>query len=929
MKHSCTILSFFLLLAGVCGTEIQIPSDASAVEKYAAEETARHLQAAGLADVKIVSAPSGKDFVIRLGRAAGLDVTSLPKNGARVRITSSAAEIAGRDGSGDPLDTRVECGTLFGVYDFLEKELGVRWLWPGETGTYVPRRESLNLTETDYEVAPPMTFAVWRIMPSRGNGWSEKKAARAFYEKEKIWLRRHRFNTLENLAYGHAFTTYMKRFGRETPEIFNLLPDGSRRPDPLHFNGNPGLVSMCVSSPKLIERIFSEWKKKPADLINVNENDTAGKCVCPACLALDGNPDEGRVARAKERFLARDPQWFRELGSLTERYASFYLAVQREAEKAGLPGRLIACIYANYYEPPVKNKLNDRIIMRFCPPIMYPWTAEKVAEYKRLWQGWVESGASLMMRPNFTWDGHNMPLIYYREFADCFDFAKARGLRCLDFDSLTGMFGANGLTLYVIASKCGGCTESVAELENDFFAAFGPAESAMREYIGLMARVSAAGPDDRDQSIEGGNYADFFLTADRIFTPQVMAEGKALLEKAAQAAAGDPVVSARIRFVQAGLADAECVLETQRAFRVYRQSGDFRPFSAGLRKLTAFRKAHEHLGYADLSVADYLETRHWPMHFAMLGNDSCELKNWTFRFDEDNCGVEKRWFDSPEGEWSPITTDQPWEKTPLYEKHLKAGGKPRVAGWYRCVFSIPELNPEQNVRLSFGAVDGDSDIWLNGEWLMSREYPDNGDPDSWKKPFGADLTGKLKTGENVLTVRVFKKEQFGGFSGIWRSVYLSFGEVAVPDLSADGWKTKFHAGKFTADKTKYPLILRCSAASESDVSSYRGIWGKFYRTEPVMPGRTYEVKVRFRQKGSAVFSVWLRSENGGLGKGNINLSAPKDSDEEQTLTGRIEAGSGQCSIHLNLLNGTGEVEILSVRFYPVSTFPGEIFQAQS
>src|SRR5262249_9209757 len=37
-------------------------------------------------------------------------------------------------------------GTSFAVYRFLERALGIRWLWPGESGEVVPRSSSLTLT---------------------------------------------------------------------------------------------------------------------------------------------------------------------------------------------------------------------------------------------------------------------------------------------------------------------------------------------------------------------------------------------------------------------------------------------------------------------------------------------------------------------------------------------------------------------------------------------------------------------------------------------------------------------------------------------------------------------------------------------------------------------------------------------------------------
>ena len=41
---------------------------------------------------------------------------------------------------GDPLASNLgtPVGTLFAVYDVLDNDLGVRWLWPGKSGEFVP-----------------------------------------------------------------------------------------------------------------------------------------------------------------------------------------------------------------------------------------------------------------------------------------------------------------------------------------------------------------------------------------------------------------------------------------------------------------------------------------------------------------------------------------------------------------------------------------------------------------------------------------------------------------------------------------------------------------------------------------------------------------------------------------------------------------------
>ena len=80
----------------------------------------------------------------------------------------------------------------------------------------------------------------------------------------------------------------------------------------------------------------------------------------------------------------------------------------------------------------------------------------------------------------------------------------------------------------------------------------------------------------------------------------------------------------------------------------------------------------------------------------------------------------------------------------------------------------------------------------------------------------------------------------------------------------------------------------------------------------------YELQIRFKQKGDAHFETWVRSAPGSLSKNNINIPASNEKNVERTLIARFIAGTDNCTIFLNLLKGTGEVQIYSVKMYPAS-----------
>src|SRR5690606_29466601 len=48
-------------------------------------------------------------------------------------------------------------GTYYAVLELVQKELGVRWIWPGESGEVFEKRKTLSLPEKSWSWAPTIT----------------------------------------------------------------------------------------------------------------------------------------------------------------------------------------------------------------------------------------------------------------------------------------------------------------------------------------------------------------------------------------------------------------------------------------------------------------------------------------------------------------------------------------------------------------------------------------------------------------------------------------------------------------------------------------------------------------------------------------------------------------------------------------------------
>ena len=406
-------------------------------------------------------------------------------------------------------------------------------------------------------------------------------------------------------------------------------------------------ISMCVSEPNLWNQIIEDWKAtrtKENPNIYVSENDTPGRCCCPRCMSWDvpdkelNIPWDKRLEYARRDFANKSDGWYTNLGRLSDRYARFYMEVLKLARKIDPNVYVIGFAYVNYTDPPLQAKLDNHIIIYNVGEIMYLWTPEKVQKDKDIWTAWANTGASLSWRPNFMLGGHNMPIFIARKFGNHFSYFHERGMVGVYFDSNTGQYSTQGPNLYVLARKVFYPNKPVDEILDEYYGAFGPAAVAVREYFSYWEKIS----DAQDQEV---NYDNFYFIADAVFTPDVMANGYAILDKAAVAAKGDKTASARVDFLMKGLKNAELTLAAQDAYRTYKASGNISAYQVAIKTLDDYRASVEADYISNFSLPYKWESGRWNRSFLKLSKaPSIELDpKWKFTWDSNNEGLGKEW----------------------------------------------------------------------------------------------------------------------------------------------------------------------------------------------------------------------------------------------------------------------------------------------
>jgi len=160
--------------SGRAQAQIVVPAKPTFLEEYAASELQAYLEKISAARLPIAD-PSQADrqaFAFFLGNTEqaerlGIqtDEQTLGRDGFVLRSVPGGLVVIGRN----------DLGTLFGVYELLERYFGVRWFMPGQIGEHVPKQPSLTMGQVDLTFKP--SFRVRWV----GNGqWPLRQRMNAY-----------------------------------------------------------------------------------------------------------------------------------------------------------------------------------------------------------------------------------------------------------------------------------------------------------------------------------------------------------------------------------------------------------------------------------------------------------------------------------------------------------------------------------------------------------------------------------------------------------------------------------------------------------------------------------------------------------------------------------------------------------------------------
>lgn len=298
---------------------IVISPQASKVTTFASKELKVFIDRTLGADIPIVNqSPENTQAIIigdcDLARKAGLDVSKLPADGYYIKTVGNNIFILGRDDSTVDPDKNMtingwgnyyERATLFGIYDFLERFAGIRFYFPGDIGTVIPKSKDLKIPSVDIMDKPDFTT---RKVSWESGKWFDGSSEKEVIKNKHLNNYRIRLETdfIPN-CHGLRYLEYVERFGKSNPEYFALLANGKRNNEEDHSVYHQGQLCLTGNMKNEIykdaetyltgkpptARNMKWWNANAArkNYFNVMPQDGFVKCLCPSCSKYKNESD--------------------------------------------------------------------------------------------------------------------------------------------------------------------------------------------------------------------------------------------------------------------------------------------------------------------------------------------------------------------------------------------------------------------------------------------------------------------------------------------------------------------------------------------------------------------------------------------------------------------------------------------------------------
>jgi hypothetical protein len=511
-------------------------------------------------------------------------------------------------------------GTWFAVDRFLELSLGIRWLWPGESGEVLPSG-SLRFDGIRVEAEPAY---LWRDLGPGGALWGplDKHAKERqlgvspeHQRLEQLWQKRNGFGGLRFYG-GHAFGEILlpAKYGHTHPEYFALVK-GRRVWE--NFDGKHG-AQPCTSNPQVV-RITADYVNQffdqhpEYDAFSISLNDGGGFCECDRCRRLDAG---------KQQMMGGDV----ETGSaglhavITDRIITFANEVAQRMARFHNNKKLILFAYGPYKRPPERVKPDPHLIIQYTFHAAQDWDPKAEKLQIEATGAWSRAASELGIYEYFiqgNWP--DLPRLIPQPMARSVLQLHELGYRYYQTQAGDG-YALNGLNYYLLGRLLWNPLLDEHAIEQDYIEkGFGRAAPAVGRYFRLIEsrwRELAGRPLGMDLATR----EEYFAIA-AAFPPAFREAARRDLEEAYNLAQGAD--RERVAFLQRGWHYVELTVDAvDKTLPLFQEGWSFAPaiHAPANADLDAFRSAlaawKERERYVETLKQDFVIAYFWERYNA-------------------------------------------------------------------------------------------------------------------------------------------------------------------------------------------------------------------------------------------------------------------------------------------------------------------------
>jgi hypothetical protein len=476
--------------------------------KLAAQELQRAIKASTGVEFSVQGSPAKP--MICLGdnaasRQCKLTSEGMPLDAFRVVTRDGSLYILGND-TVTPMRGGVSRGTLFGAYDFLERQVGVRWLLPGEVGEEIPRHARLSIPELDYRDQPDFPYRHLSDIQDRRPGQGKiPNTPREWVLRQKLlWSGEGR-----RLDHGHAWDEYLKPADWEAhPEWLAMDGDGRRR----SFAARPAGVKYCTTNPQLVEAFAQgviTWLDAHATFpsASLSPADGGDFCECPECRKRVTTDRNGRP-------------------SYVNAILQFYNDVARIVARKHPNRPLAGYVYYNYMYPPAEpTRMEPNVWLVLAPLNYYGFGLYKPvyrAEFTGVIEDWLKVSPRFIYHNYSNWmrSFNGAPLPVAREILKLeLPAIKRAGGQGAEMVGV-GAWGYGAPTNYIYAKQLWHAEADVETLFEEWLRlAYGPGWQAMRGIYELTEAGMKARKEVEDPRYRGEMYEVNYAVIEKVYLP--------------------------------------------------------------------------------------------------------------------------------------------------------------------------------------------------------------------------------------------------------------------------------------------------------------------------------------------------------------------------------------------------------------------------